>query len=156
MFLLPLDAGGPLAAGDIEVRNCYEHLQSFGARIIENAPSLSCKDVAGRTCVACPWHRHQITLDTGESLYTSVDPANPKKKKPGCSKGVKQRTHFVKVERGFVYIQLSDLAHKVDSDVYFSAQFKEMREATLKEPILQVRPPKMKVPIHSYRPPPRS
>ena len=118
------------------------------------APSLPSKDVAGRACITCPWHRHQITLDTGESLYTSIDPANPKKKKPGCSKGVKQRTHTVKVENGTVYVQLSDLTHEVDSDLYFTAQFKEMREATLKEPILQIRPPRMKVPIHSHRPPP--
>lgn len=62
----------------------------------------------------------------------------------------------MKVEDGIVYIQLSDLAHKVDSDLYFDAQFKEMREATLKEPILQVRAPRMKVPIHSHRPPPPS
>lgn len=63
---------------------------------------------------------------------------------------------MVKVEDGAVYVQLSDLSHKVESDQYFREIFKEMREATLKEPILQIRPPRMRVPIHSRRPPPPS
>ena len=62
----------------------------------------------------------------------------------------------MKVEDGDVYVQLSDLTHEVDSDQYFRDIFKEMREATLKEPILQIRPPRMSVPIHSHRPPPPS
>ncbi|CAI8026657.1 Rieske domain-containing protein [Geodia barretti] len=55
-------AGGPLELGDIE-------------------------DSHGRLCVVCPWHRHSITLDTGESLYTSINPANPKEKKYNSLKG---------------------------------------------------------------------
>jgi len=38
----------------------------------------------------CPWHKHTITLDTGESLYTAIDPANPRRRRYNCSKGVKQ------------------------------------------------------------------
>ena len=41
-------------------------------------------------CVVCPWHKHSITLDTGESLYTSFNPLKPKEVKHNCSKGVKQ------------------------------------------------------------------
>ena len=48
------------------------------------------QDSHGRLCVVCPWHKHTITLDTGESLYTSINPSNPREKKYNCSKGVKQ------------------------------------------------------------------
>lgn len=44
----------------------------------------------GRLCVVCPWHKHSIALDTGESLYASFDPHNPRNIKYNCSKGVKQ------------------------------------------------------------------
>ena len=104
----------------------------------------------------CPWHKHKITLDTGESLYTAIDPANPTKKKEGCSKGVKQRTHAVKIIDGEIHVQLSDLSKEVDSDQYFTDTFKAMREATLKQPLLVQRPPGKNVPIHSFRPPPRT
>ena len=47
------------------------------------------QDYHGRKCVVCPWHKHSITLDTGESLYTAIDPSNLANLKP-MSKGVKQ------------------------------------------------------------------
>ena len=61
----PSDTGGPLDQGDIE-------------------------EVGERLCVVCPWHRHSITMDTGESLYTSIDPLRPHTPHHIRSKGVKQ------------------------------------------------------------------
>lgn len=48
------------------------------------------QDSHGRLCIVCPWHKHCITLDTGESLYSSIDPKNPRNVKHNCSKGAKQ------------------------------------------------------------------
>ena len=108
--------------------------------------------MAGRTCVTCPWHRHQITLDTGESLYTAIDPKDLTKMRPGCTKGIKQRTHKAKISNGDVFVQLSDLSKPIESDQYFTDKYKSMRENTLKEPILQNRLSLANsVPIHSVR-----
>ena len=54
--------GGPLLHADIE--DCG----SFGP------------------CVVCPWHRYQISLRTGDSLYQNMSGTV-------CSKGLKQRVH---------------------------------------------------------------
>jgi hypothetical protein len=54
-----------------------------------SSPPPSPQDYHGRMCVICPWHKHSITLDTGESLYTSIDPSNPVSLQHK-SKGVKQ------------------------------------------------------------------
>lgn len=96
----------------------------------------------------CPWHKHTITLDTGESLYTSINPANPKEMKHNCSKGVKQRVHHVRVEGDAVYLKLSDLSKPIESDRYFSEQYK-IFIGVLEQPLLQ-KPPS-RYPIHSSR-----
>lgn len=101
-------------------------------------------------CVVCPWHKHMITLDTGESLYTSIDPSNPKIQKPNCSKGVKQRIHHAKIEGDTVYVKISDLEKELDSDRYYSDEYKEFMKNALDEPIL-VNRDAVKVPIHSSR-----
>ncbi len=100
-------------------------------------------------CVVCPWHKHMITLDTGESLYTSIDPFNPKIQKPNCSKGVKQRIHHTKIDGGMVYVKFSDLSQELDSDRYYSEEFKEFTKHVLEEPLLVNNA--VKVPIHSSR-----
>lgn len=61
---------------------CYHH----GAVVL----LLWFQDCHGRLCVICPWHKHSITLDTGESLYTAVDPSNLTNVTHNMSKGVKQ------------------------------------------------------------------
>lgn len=55
-------------------------------------------------------------------------------------------------------IKLSDLSQTLDSDRYFTEEYREMMENTLKEPVLQPPPgvkgqqhPGVKVPIHSTR-----
>ena len=58
--------------------------------MFKTACCILVQDSHGRLCVVCPWHKHTITLDTGESLYTSINPSNPREKKYNCSKGVKQ------------------------------------------------------------------
>lgn len=92
------DAGGPLNQGDIE-------------------------DIDGRLCVTCPWHSHQITLDTGESLYRSVDISDPRHPKQLRSKGVRQRVHEVKLIGDKIFVRLCLSGQKVDSDFYYSEEY---------------------------------
>lgn len=98
----------------------------------------------------CPWHKHKITLDTGESLYTSIDPMNPRNIKHNCSKGVKQRTHCVQIDGDRILVKLSELSagEVFDSDRYFTEEYKIFMENVMKNPIL-VEP--LKVPLHSTR-----
>nr|XP_060617782.1 Rieske domain-containing protein isoform X1 [Anolis sagrei ordinatus] len=86
-------AGGPLHLGEIE-------------------------DINGQACIVCPWHKYKITLATGEGLYQAVNPREPSSSPKWRSKGVKQRTHSVAVEGGNVYVTLSDLDCRKESDYY--------------------------------------
>ncbi|XP_031553525.1 Rieske domain-containing protein-like [Actinia tenebrosa] len=92
-------AGGPLSLGDIE-------------------------DIQGRPCVICPYHKYKITLDNGEGLYYSYDIKDLRKPPKLRSKGVKQRTHDVKVNGNDVYVALSDVTEPRDSDYYSSSAYK--------------------------------
>ncbi|XP_078613379.1 Rieske domain-containing protein-like [Branchiostoma floridae x Branchiostoma japonicum] len=97
-------AGGPLQDGDIE-------------------------DIAGHACIVCPWHKIKITLATGESLYRAIDPATIKQRPPRTrwtSKGVKQRMHTAEIRDGNVYVTLSNNEQKVDSDYYYSEEYKKL------------------------------
>jgi len=47
--------------------------------------------------VVCPWHKYKITLDTGEGIYKQIDPFVQPRCEVTKTKGVKQRTHQVKV-----------------------------------------------------------
>lgn len=66
--------------------------------------------MGGKVTVKCPWHAYHIALETGEGLYKGVDMAMDASGKlqrsaPRVkSKGVKQRTHFVQVRDGDVYV----------------------------------------------------
>jgi nitrite reductase/ring-hydroxylating ferredoxin subunit len=82
---MPADHGGPLLNGDIE-------------------------EMGGKVTIKCPWHEYQIALESGEGLYMGVDmvrnsagriEATPPRVK---SKGLKQRTHFVRVRDGDVFV----------------------------------------------------
>ncbi|XP_077203759.1 Rieske domain-containing protein isoform X3 [Paroedura picta] len=86
-------AGGPLHLGEIE-------------------------DINGQACIVCPWHKYKITLATGEGLYQAINPREPSVIPKWRSKGVKQRTHHVTVDKGNVYVTLSDMADSIDSDYY--------------------------------------
>lgn len=118
--------GGPLEMGDIE-------------------------DSHGRLCVVCPWHKHTITLDTGESLYTAIDPSKPGVVQHNVSKGVKQRTHHVKLEGDRVFLKLSTLDSTLDSDRYFTEEYRSLIENVLNEPVLKQAPQPFQVPLHSSR-----
>ncbi|ETV68042.1 hypothetical protein H257_15812, partial [Aphanomyces astaci] len=88
--------GGPLATGDIE-------------------------DLGGVATIKCPWHNYKIALHNGEGLYMGLEPG--KMTQPVLkSKGVKQRTHPVKVVDGMVLVQdSSDDGEEyvvIASDVY--------------------------------------
>ncbi|KAK7101027.1 Rieske domain-containing protein-like [Littorina saxatilis] len=92
-------AGGPLHQGDIE-------------------------DMGQEACIVCPWHKYKITLGTGQGLYMAVDPFNLKKQPELKSKGVKQRTHVVTIEHGQVFVTLSSVDTKLDSDHYNCAEYR--------------------------------
>jgi len=55
----------------------------------------------------------------------------------------------VKAEGDSVYVKLSDMSIPVDSDHYFLEEYRELRENSLREPLLHRPPPR--VPIHSTR-----
>lgn len=55
----------------------------------------------------------------------------------------------MRVEGDTVYLKLSDTSRPVDSDRYFTEQYKVFVENVLKDPILQKPPPRH--PIHSSR-----
>lgn len=79
-------AGGPLLQGDI-------------------------RQVAGRSCVSCPWHNYLVDIFSGEGLYLDLS-------RRYCSKGVRQRVHQVDVrDDGHVYVKLA-LQGSVASDEY--------------------------------------
>jgi nitrite reductase/ring-hydroxylating ferredoxin subunit len=61
-------------------------------------------------CVVCPWHRYQISLRTGDSLYQSMSGTV-------CSKGRKQRVHEVIRQDGKIFVRL-DSEGKTESDTY--------------------------------------
>ena len=93
-------AGGPLGLGDIE-------------------------ETGGRLCVVCPWHHYQITLDTGEKLYQSLERApDTGQMRPGPWKsiGPRQRVHGVE-ERpdGGVYVRLRDAQSDPGADPKLAA-----------------------------------
>ena len=89
-------------------------------------------------------------MDTGESLYTSIDPRNPSNQKHNCTKGVKQRIHHVYVKEDIVYVKVSDLSQILESDRYYTDEYKVFMENALKEPLL-VNRDAVKVPLHSSR-----
>ncbi|XP_065843504.1 Rieske domain-containing protein-like isoform X2 [Oscarella lobularis] len=102
-------AGGPLDQGDIE-------------------------DFEGRLCIVCPWHRHRITLDTGESLYHALaDPRDPRRSSHLLkSKGVKQRTHRVKRIGDDLFVKLKLDGDDVDSDYYYSDSYEKIMKSVEK------------------------
>lgn len=84
--------GGPLLHADIE--DCGD----FGPAVV------------------CPWHRYQICLRSGDSLYQNMQGKV-------CTKGVKQRSHAVARRDGQVFVRLDAAAGepggaKVESDTY--------------------------------------
>ncbi|XP_032234018.2 Rieske domain-containing protein isoform X2 [Nematostella vectensis] len=98
---------GPLSLGDIE-------------------------EVEGKACIICPYHKYKIVLETGEGLYYSFNPKDFSKPPKLCSKGVKQRTHHVRVSGNDVYVALSDTSQSRDSDYYSSDAFKATKKNILK------------------------
>ena len=60
--------------------------------------------------------------------------------------------HHIKLAGEKVMVKLSDLSQTLDSDRYFTEDYREMMESVLREPVLK--PPSgvgVKVPIHSTR-----
>lgn len=82
---------------------CYH----FGGPLIEG----DIEEIGTHICLVCPWHRFTIDVKTGESLI-NIDG------KSCISKGIQQRTHEVKVEKGKVYLRLSTVKEELASDHY--------------------------------------
>merc|ERR1711991_168048 len=71
---------------------CYH----YGGPLVEG----DIEDYGGHLSVICPWHRYPISLENGEGFYQGLD-------KSIKSKGIKQRTHLVKVENDKLYVKIS-------------------------------------------------
>ena len=61
-------------------------------------------------CVVCPWHRYQISLRSGDSLYQNMSGTV-------CSKGLKQRVHEVVRRDGKILVRIAH-SDKIESDNY--------------------------------------
>jgi nitrite reductase/ring-hydroxylating ferredoxin subunit len=96
--------GGPLGVGEIE-------------------------EVAGKTCIKCPWHSYQVTLDEGGKLYESLVMGPDKKLVSGGwkMKTQAQRVHAVERRADGVYIRLHTEG-KWDSDLYCTTAMKTPSE----------------------------
>ena len=60
-----------------------------------------------------------------------------------------QRVHHVKTDGDTVFLKLSDLSKPVDSDRYFTDQYKSFMEGVLRDPVLH-KPPS-RYPMHSSK-----
>ena len=67
--------------------------------------------------------------------FQSIDPYNKEKPPEWTSKGIKQRTHKVTVEDGKVYVTLSDLNDKRESDWCYAEE--ETNEISIKVPTVK-------------------
>jgi cytochrome b involved in lipid metabolism/nitrite reductase/ring-hydroxylating ferredoxin subunit len=101
-------AGGPLTLGDIE-------------------------DIDGDACVKCPWHHYAIRLEDGKKLIQGLDVVNGVMVPTGWQATSRslQRTHQVKIEKGELFICLSnegrkDRACRSDSYAYNEAAGKQV------------------------------
>ena len=83
------------------------------------------QDISGRWCIICPYHKQNITLDTGEGLHFSIDPKDLKKPPKLCSKGAVQRIHQVQVKEDKVFVTLSSTKQYIPSDFYYSKKIEK-------------------------------
>jgi nitrite reductase/ring-hydroxylating ferredoxin subunit len=87
--------GGPLGAGDIE-------------------------EVAGSTCIVCPWHYLKIDLKDGKKLSHKItgfdSTGRPSGFKWEKSEEVFQRVHAVRIEGGDVSVKIGTEPLTVQSD----------------------------------------
>ncbi len=96
--------GGPLGVGEIE-------------------------EMAGKTCIKCPWHSYLVTLDEGGKLYESLVMGPDKKLVSGGlkMKTQAQRVHAVERRADGVYIRLHTEG-MWDSDQYCTTAMKTPSE----------------------------
>lgn len=115
--------GGPLLMGDIE-------------------------DIAGHTCLVCPWHQYPISLDSGEGFYMGLEFSTPPVVTSGesffassnsnrvptsvgmKSKGCRQRIHRVEVRGEDVFLQINTDPKTLDSDAYVCSTFSSRQNRT--------------------------
>lgn len=93
-------AGGPLFMGDIE-------------------------DFNGLSCLVCPWHHYKVHIDTGNMVYQSIDPHNPKKPPVWKNSGQKQRVHRVTVHDGSLFVTFSECTGDLQSDQYNTLEYRQ-------------------------------
>ena len=57
----------------------------------------------------------------------------------------------MRIQGDDVFVRMSDLSKQLDSDRYFTEEYRELIENVLKEPVLQPNRQAVNVPIHSSR-----
>ena len=134
---------------------CYHHGGPLDAGDIEDAAD-------GTPCIVCPWHRYLIAIETGDSIYTAVDPFT--KATSQKSKGVKQRVHPTRVVGDVVFVLDSGGSGGSAAAATPAACARRNNVASDAYAFLAVPPPQpldaaASVPLHSHfpgrRPPPR-
>lgn len=120
--------GGPLLMGDIE-------------------------EIAGHTCLLCPWHHYPISLESGEGFYMGLEfstlnsggstpsafpPCHPnvlQKRATIKSKGCRQRIHAVEVRGDDVFLHLNTDPVPLDSDTYATSNFSSHSISSMVAPV---------------------
>ena len=74
------------------------------------------EEVAGQRCIRCPWHHYKFAVTSGEGVAMG---------RIISSKGLRQRSHKVKVEDGKVYVRLN-LRGMFSSDRYYTPQMERL------------------------------
>ncbi|XP_013418934.1 Rieske domain-containing protein isoform X1 [Lingula anatina] len=81
------------------------------------------EELGGRSCIVCPFHKYSITLSTGECIYEeAVNPRKSKTKTVWKTLGRKQRIHRLIDKEDDVYVELSDLTDKRESDYFYTEE----------------------------------
>ena len=166
ILLISADAGGPLELGDIEVCYCVCVCLCVDPSPVPSwsrTPTAGCVWSAPGTSTPSPWTRGRVstlpsTLATpGRSNTTAPRESNRFAAVPETSSRFvsfpvqgagsdptpmhtsHQRVHGVKVEGDRVLVKLSELSRTLDSDRYYTEEYRELTESVLREPVLRQR-----------------
>ncbi|XP_061175227.1 Rieske domain-containing protein-like [Saccostrea echinata] len=83
------------------------------------------EDFNGLSCLVCPWHKYKVHIETGNMMYQSIEPHNPKKPPVWKSSGQKQRLHRVTVRDKSLYVTFSDCTGDLQSDQYNTKEYRQ-------------------------------
>lgn len=83
------------------------------------------EDFNGLSCLVCPWHHYKVHIETGNMVYQSIDPHNPKKPPVWKDSGQKQRVHHVTVRDDSLFVAFSDCTGDLQSDQYNTIEYRQ-------------------------------